>query len=355
MTIDIEKLKTNYPQEIDKYKKLGEYLQLTFHRMLHKSKIHIITYREKELDSLVTKIVSKDKYETLDQITDLCGLRIITYLESDISYVEEILLHHFKIDEVNSHDHRIKKANDFGYMSLHLVLGLSEDRASLPENVEIKDLKAEVQIRSILQHAWAEIEHGLGYKSSENVPNNLKRGANRLSAILEAADLDFVRLKKIKDDHIAQAASVISSTVESRTPIDTLNISVLVDHNDALKDVRNMLAMKYGVTFVRRSEFTEILSKLDFFGIQYLETLEEKLNEDKTILIKFCDLLFARRTDNKRIILFEAPLEYYLHFLGSAADINYWEEYRSHNNFASKSSITEVTNFLQLHNDSLLK
>lgn len=140
--MDIENLKAIYPVEIEKYEILGKKLGTIFNEILEKPKVHTIGYRVKCIESLIGKIVDKPKYETLTDITDLCGLRIITNLESDIEYVESILRQNFNIDEANCCDHRKRPANDFGYLSLHLVLSLGPDRENLPENIQIKALKA---------------------------------------------------------------------------------------------------------------------------------------------------------------------------------------------------------------------
>lgn len=302
---------------------------------------------------MIGKIVSKDKYTQLNEITDLCGIRIITNLESDIEYVAEVLKKSYTIDIQNSFDHRKREPNDFGYLSLHLVLELSEQKAALQKNKTIKGLKAEVQIRSILQHAWAEIEHDLGYKSEEDVPKEFQRGSNLLSAILEAADLEFVRLNKLKLNHYKEATKALSSPEENNTPIDGINISVLDRENETLHEIRKMLAHKHGVIFIKKGNYQNILNKLSLFNINYLEDLEKRLITNKKTLIKFSDLLFERRNDNRRHILFEAPLEYYLHFLGSSQDEKYWNNYMGINNSDCKTTITEVTDFIQLHKDSI--
>ncbi|HVW95857.1 MAG TPA: RelA/SpoT domain-containing protein [Mucilaginibacter sp.] len=349
----MKELLETYSEQKEKYLKLAERLETVISQILDKAKIHAISSRVKTIESLIGKILEKDnKYKELTEITDLCGIRIITNLESDIEYVNKIIKENFKIDELNSLDHRKKPVNEFGYLSLHLVVSLDKDREDLAENAEIKGLKAEIQIRSILQHAWAEIEHDLGYKNKE-VPKELQRGTNRLAAILEAADLELVRLSSLKSIHIKEAFKAIASSVGNNTQIDSLNIQVLDSQNETLKAVRKMLQNEHGVTFIKKGNYENILEKLKFFGIEYLEQLEKGLNGNKNVLIKFSDLLFQRRNDNRKYILYEAPLEYYLHFLGSDQGIEKWNDYRYFGSVDCKSTIKEVTDFLSLHKDSI--
>ena len=83
----------------------------------------------------------------------------------------------------------------FGYVSLHYVLELSPERSRMSEYRRFAGLKAELQIRSLLQHVWAETEHDLGYKSAAGVPKLIRRRFARLAGMLEIADAEFVALR----------------------------------------------------------------------------------------------------------------------------------------------------------------
>ncbi|TMR94372.1 GTP pyrophosphokinase [Nonomuraea basaltis] len=83
----------------------------------------------------------------------------------------------------------------FGYLSLHYVASLDTRRAELAEYKRFANNGFEIQIRSILQHAWAEIEHDLGYKSRLGVPSTTRRRFSRLAGLLELADAEFVSIR----------------------------------------------------------------------------------------------------------------------------------------------------------------
>ena len=121
-------------------------------------KEHQITCRVNDIDKLEEKVKrKKEKYSKLSDITDLIGLRIITYYEDDVDLIADILKKEFIIDDINSIDKRVLENDKFGYRSLHYVVNLNKTRSGLTEYKKYKSLKAEIQIRSILQHAWAEI------------------------------------------------------------------------------------------------------------------------------------------------------------------------------------------------------
>ena len=81
--------------------------------------------------------------------------------------------------------------NLVGYLSVHAVCTLAEDRATLPETSKFEGMKFEIQIRTVLQHAWAEIEHDKRYKFDGKLPDDLSRRVSLLAGCLESADRQF--------------------------------------------------------------------------------------------------------------------------------------------------------------------
>ena len=159
--------------------------------------IHSISGRTKDQLSLANKITRhNNKYHQLEDITDLCGVRIITYYEDEVNKIAAFIRKNFSIDEENSVDKRKKLAPDqFGYTSLHLIVNLPVNAKGICRGAYEKICKVEVQIRSILQHAWAEIEHDLEYKNPAGTSDEIRRRFSRAAALLEAADEEFRSLR----------------------------------------------------------------------------------------------------------------------------------------------------------------
>ncbi len=111
--------------------------------------IHKLEHRVKGRDSLASKIARPDKnYERLQDITDVCGIRLITFLPNDVDEVANILEAEFESDAEHSVDKRVyDNPQEFGYTSLHYVISLNGRRAELAEYSSLKDLKAEVPPR----------------------------------------------------------------------------------------------------------------------------------------------------------------------------------------------------------------
>jgi putative GTP pyrophosphokinase len=183
-------------------------------------KVHTVNQRVKSEVSVRSKISRPDKtYDTICQLTDLIGIRVVTYFEDAVEEVARIVEENFDVDFERSIDKRVHvDPSTFGYRSLHYVCKPIADSLGLP---------FEIQIRTVLQHAWAEIEHDLGYKFPEAVPAAIKRRFSRVAGLLEIADAEFVELRetmatyenRVKDLHPSHSdildAVLLKSLVDS--------------------------------------------------------------------------------------------------------------------------------------------
>lgn len=131
--------------------------------------------------------------EELPVITDILGIRIICPFLQDLRLVENCLKECFSIVEVERKG-ADRTFREFGYESTHILLEIPSElfkEFNLP-----KKLLFEIQIRTILQDAWAEVEHELVYKS-EFSPFDLplKRKLASINASLSLADIIFQEIR----------------------------------------------------------------------------------------------------------------------------------------------------------------
>ena len=149
-------------------------------------------FKRKYRNDLETK---EEDYEIKDYITDLIGVRVICLYEEDIYKVSEILRNNF--DETSSPTDKTsileQSKNQFGYKGYHMDLVLNQQRLTFYEYGKYANIKFEVQIRTIVQDAWSVIDHKIKYK--KNIPQNLERSINRLAAVFEIADQEFLRIR----------------------------------------------------------------------------------------------------------------------------------------------------------------
>jgi ppGpp synthetase/RelA/SpoT-type nucleotidyltranferase len=163
----------------------------------------IVQTRPKSVSSFAEKILRKGYINPIIQTTDLAGARVITETQRQVGQVCEFIKRNFIIDPAESIDHRERlKADEFGYLSVHYIVSpekkvfqdlVSRKLISVEDDFwpALANKKAEIQIRTLLQHAFANISHDRVYKCSFLVPDLLKRDLARVSALLEQADSNF--------------------------------------------------------------------------------------------------------------------------------------------------------------------
>ena len=164
--------------------------------------LNSIEHRIKTVESLAGKLERKgEKYRQLSDITDLIGLRIVTFYTDDVDKVAAIISQLFDIDWANSVDKRkLHDLNSFGYNSLHYICSLHG--GSFP---------FEIQIRTALQHTWSAIEHDIGYKGAVKLPPQYRRQFSRLAGMLELADDDFSRLRTTMTEYRRHIQALVKS------------------------------------------------------------------------------------------------------------------------------------------------
>lgn len=169
----------------------------------------------------------RDQYNIADYITDLIGIRVICLYEDDVHAVHDIIKDNFTIADTTDKTKLLEEDHEkFGYKGLHLNLKLNAKREKLPEYKGFQDFIVEVQIRSIVQDAWSEVDHRLKYKKS--IPSQLKHKIIRIAALFELADQEFTQIRK--DTEIFETL-LGSDELESGRQIDSFSfIAVMKKH-----------------------------------------------------------------------------------------------------------------------------
>lgn len=127
----------------------------------------------------------------LQEITDLSATRVITFFPKTIEEIDAVLQEEFEVLERSDKAEDLLEEERFGYQSVHYLVRLSKARSRLAEYQRFAGAVTEVQVRTILQHAWAEIEHDIQYKSSAAIPRDIRRRFMALAGMLELADREF--------------------------------------------------------------------------------------------------------------------------------------------------------------------
>jgi ppGpp synthetase/RelA/SpoT-type nucleotidyltranferase len=163
-----------------------------------------VSTRTKQVDSLVAKAVTVDgddfKYaDPREEIHDMVGARVMVPLSTDVPPVARVLNAAFLVDDIL--ERGWEEEHDVpGYRSLHLLVRLREEDRDRPPFADLDDVAVEVQVRTILQHAWASLQHDLMYKSERPPSAQIRRRLIALAGLLELADQEFVRVRQTQDD-----------------------------------------------------------------------------------------------------------------------------------------------------------
>lgn len=253
--------------------------------------VHSVTFRCKERKSLEGKLKKKEKYRSLADVTDLAGVRIITHYQDDVDAVAALIKREFLIDKENSIDKRLAGDPDrFGYASLHYVASISKSRAKLQEYSEISSLKFEFQIRSILQHAWAEIEHDVGYKSELEVPVPIRRKFSRLAGLLELADLEFSSIRKDIERYSRKVGRDISLG-QLDIPLDIVSYRAFIKSNELSLGVDNLICERTNHVLradsADQKDHSQQIKRLALFGIKNVGNLSALIARNSEAV---CDL-----------------------------------------------------------------
>jgi putative GTP pyrophosphokinase len=125
-----------YTQHKELYRKLAQKIEGIIIEILVEENIpiHSIANRVKEVSSFAKKIEKPQYTNPKDEITDLAGIRIIAYVESDLVRICEVIKKNFKIDSDKSIDKSKALGNDkVGYKSIHFIGELKSERLKLPD------------------------------------------------------------------------------------------------------------------------------------------------------------------------------------------------------------------------------
>ncbi|MDR0476114.1 MAG: (p)ppGpp synthetase, partial [Treponema sp.] len=194
---DQKTLREQYNEFLENRKLAINKLQICVEEALRPmSSIPTVRTRVKDFESYFKKYLSlmeKDDPASHPYITDIIGIRVVCSFMEDLSVVEAILQEKFEVIEVErkGSEHTFR---EFGYESVHILIKLPKEIINInsPLDCEV----AEIQIRTILQDAWAEVEHELIYKSEFNpFDDPLKRKLAAVNASLSLADIIFQEIR----------------------------------------------------------------------------------------------------------------------------------------------------------------
>lgn len=270
--MDVQKCREWYDQNREQYVGLVATLEKLIETLLKENHIpyHSVNGRVKERDSFLQKFDWKP-YTDPTEIMDVAGLRIITYTTAEVAQVCGLIEQEFSVDRENSGNKaKNMDVDKVGYLSVHYIATLNSSRSTLCEYRKFSGLRCEIQVRSLLQHAWAEIEHDRSYKFAGVLPKEIQRKFYLIAGTLELMDQEFCALSQEIDlyaTHVKEQAAqgqLDDISIDSTSLLEFLN-EYFKEHDPAQL---SQVFGKYSST---------IIDELSNFGVKTLQQLRRLL------------------------------------------------------------------------------
>lgn len=214
----VDELVLKFRHVIEGYHKRGQY-----------SPIEQVDGRVKTISSILEKVQRKkfelDEFE--EKLEDIAGIRIICQFVEDINKVVEII-HNREDMKVTSEKDYVSSSKDSGYRSYHMIILYKVHTVKGP-----REIKAEIQIRTLAMNFWATIEHSLQYKYDQDIPEDIReRLTNAADAIVVLdKEMSYVR-SEIMD---AQNSFRLRANIVSDILVNIQNLYKISNKREILK------------------------------------------------------------------------------------------------------------------------
>ena len=279
----------DYKKQREDFVKLGDVVNSMLLDIINElgTNVLAIEHRVKKEKSLAGKLEKKgDMYKSLEDITDILGCRVICFLADEIDKIGKKVEEKFVVDWENCSDKRaLIKENAFGYLSLHYICSLPYGD-KWPN--EICGKKFEIQIRTILQHAWSAIEHDIGYKSDFGVPREISRQFARLAGLLELADDEFVRARDNMFKYTEDVRRRIITDDAEDVSISTISLKEYVLHNQKMQKLITEIANIAGAE-INGIDPEGYVPQLAYLGVKKLGDLEKMISDNYGLAISLAN------------------------------------------------------------------
>jgi putative GTP pyrophosphokinase len=287
-------------------------------------KVHSCISRLKSAGSFREKITRKKYADPTREMTDIVGARIVCLFLDDLEIVNTIIDETFDVIEYEDKS-KMAPPDFLRYQSVHYNCRIHPSHSG-PRYDPIKEIIFEVQCRTILQDAWATVEHYLAYKGSNSIPDELRRDFSALVGLFHVADKSFQQLfnASLQKDIDAQAKIHEVTTTASVTGTTSEQVDVVIDRSTIKAFLRSTYEDRKRSSDSTYSEFVEELAAVEITGITHLrslllqghnaaadfETDHPPYDEaDKSRTVRYTDVGFGRLAVRKALPEFDRLLE----------------------------------------------
>lgn len=199
-----------YEQAVEELKVKFKTLRSELKKNEEFSPIEFVTGRVKKVSSILekSKLLNVPMDQLEEGIEDIAGLRIMCQFVEDIERVVHFIRERQDMEIIYEKDY-IRNKKESGYRSFHIIVEYPVQTA-----LGMKNVLAEIQVRTLAMNFWATIEHSLNYKYKERLPTEV---STRLKKAAEAAFQLDKEMSSIREEIVgAQKNFEDNSNVVSR-------------------------------------------------------------------------------------------------------------------------------------------
>jgi putative GTP pyrophosphokinase len=211
-----------------KYEKLATEVEYILQHALVEERVPIasMSRRVKSITSFVDKLRRKTYKDPLSEVTDLAGVRIVSYFSGDLARLESMIQRNFhvleKVDKLAG-----MEADKFGYMAVQFIVRLKDSYLGARYD-ELMGRKCEIQTRAVLADAWAILNHHLVYKKEKLIPQKTARKVHALAAIVETAESQFEAIRQ-EIEAARVSAKTISADDFLNQPVTPTTVAAFIE------------------------------------------------------------------------------------------------------------------------------
>ena len=279
-----------YRDKIKTYEKIKEIIleQLNSYVKNTSTIVNSVEARIKTEKSLTGKLDLKGyKYQSILDITDIVGARIVTFYMDEVDKYAAKVESNFEIDWDNTIDKRkMYNIDQFGYMSLHYICKIPKEMYYDENNPEINEIRFEIQLRSVLQHSWAAVQHDMGYKTDVEIPKEYLRSLNRLAGLLEIADVAFCQIRNSIEDYRRKIKQVVKNGKFEDVELNGDTFKAYIE-NGAF-DTLNKRIASIGNMEIEEVSLLNFLQVFKSLGFRTLKQLDEFIRDYSDLAYEFC-------------------------------------------------------------------
>lgn len=274
----IQEFIQQYTKEIDYYENVSRYAVQQLQQRLYESGIRaIVTSRAKSPERLKNKLENrfeekkyKNNIEIYDDIVDLSGVRVALYFPGEMVEVDKIIKDQFILLEepkefsgtpstIGNYNKRFS-----GYWATHYRVSIKSDLINEQQKYYC-NAKIEIQVASVLMHAWSEVEHDLVYKPYQgDLSITEYMILDELNGLVLSGELALERLQNAMEQRIKESGKEFANNYELASYIFEIAKDNIKNNDPMLGDVDVLFMLLKELKINLPSHLKKYFQSIDF-------------------------------------------------------------------------------------------